>query len=397
MQLYIKQKPLFPCVLTSNEKGVFESNLNCLKKIPLDKVVYRKEDDFTKLEIRSSEKNRSIQNIMISNDIRCVYNEANFKGELKNILGEEIDTIYHVGNYKLYSFSINEEDLAFNDKYINELNEISKTKISDKEKASKIEDIFKRTGFFIPLKIYIGGIFSYQNETKLNNTDKEEKEKYSLNVQKGLLGNENDFSNSYLKKNKAKNSSKKIKIIGGDIFKEDLEEWKKTVKLDNANIIEYSNLISSKDIIPLELKKELEKPLQLVEEKYAIRKKYFDRIHSLKEKKYNLINKQNYGNFEEGELEECKNRYEPEIYVEKFKFFGDKSFFYWTTEYFEKSFKDLIVGFKIIGTRKDNYYNGQWTIMNNPILSHDIKIQFVSQFYRVEKFLIEVYLMKTPN
>ena len=54
----------------------------------------------------------------------------------------------------------------------------------------------------------------------------------------------------------------------------------------------------------------------------------------------------------------------------------------WKAKIFEKKFNDLIVGFKIIGNRKENYYNGSWEIMNNPILSKEIKIKFVSQFYR---------------
>ena len=163
IELYIKQKPIFPCFLTSTDNGEFESNLNCLKKIPLDKVIYRKEDDFKMLKVTSYEKNSSVQKVMISNNISYIYNEANFKAELKNVLGEEINTTYNVGKYRLYSFSVNEEDLALNDKYINELNEISKRDISDNDKALKIEDIIKRTGFFIPLKIYIGGIFSYED------------------------------------------------------------------------------------------------------------------------------------------------------------------------------------------------------------------------------------------
>ena len=50
-----------------------------------------------------------------------------------------------------------------------------------------------------------------------------------------------------------------------------------------------------------------------------------------------------------------------------------------------------------IGNRKENYYNGKWTILNNPILSKEIKIKFVSQFYRAINYILELYLMKTPQ
>ena len=394
---YISQKPIFPCFLTSNDNGEFESNLNCLTKIPLKKIIYRKEDDFKVLKVTSDENTRLVQNANISNDITCVFSEANYKIELKNIFKKERNSIYHIGRYRLYSFSVNEEDLVFNDKYINELNQISERDISDEDKALKIDDVFRRTGFFIPLKIYIGGIFSYENIKIEKETASEKNEKFSLDFQKGLLGNKNSLTYSAKDKNNGKNTYKSLKIIGGDIFKEDLDQWKKTVNLDNSNIIEYSNLISAKDILPLKLKNKLEIPLKLVEEKYTKRKKFFNKIHFLKEKQYNLIDQKDYGNFQEGELEVCQKRFEPEIYVEKIKFYAETTFFYWTTKIFERSFDDLIVGFKIIGNRENNYYNGEWTILNNPILSHDIKIKFVSQFYRVINFIIEVYLMKTPK
>ena len=67
------------------------------------------------------------------------------------------------------------------------------------------------------------------------------------------------------------------------------------------------------------------------------------------------------------------------------------------TKILEKKFNDIIVGFKIIGNRKENYYNGKWTILNNPILSKEIKIKFVSQFYRAINYILELYLMKTPQ
>ena len=69
----------------------------------------------------------------------------------------------------------------------------------------------------------------------------------------------------------------------------------------------------------------------------------------------------------------------------------------WQTEILNERFKDIIVGLKIIGNRDNNDYNGEWTIMNNPILSHDLKIKFESRWLRKINYIIEVYLMIEPK
>ena len=133
----------------------------------------------------------------------------------------------------------------------------------------------------------------------------------------------------------------------------------------------------------------------MIEEKYEMRKLYFEQIDELKSQKLDVINKENYENFDVGIQQECNK---PKIYLETMKIFVETSYFeMWKTKIFEKKFNDIIVGFKIIGNRTENYYNGKWTIMNNPILSKEIKIKFVSQFYRAINYKLYVYLMKTPQ
>jgi hypothetical protein len=306
---------------------------------------------------------------------------------LKNISCEKNSFTYQITKYKLLSININEEDLFFSEKYINEFNEISKCEESDEEKANKIEKIFKRTGFFIPLKIYLGGIFSFKNE---NSKTVEKQQKQNSTNLIDLCVN---FTNNFFSDNK--NSYNNIKIIGGDVNNYDKEKWIKTINLENSNVIEYSNLISSQNILSLDLKNKLKKPLQMIEEKYETRKIYFEQIDELKNQKLDFINKENYENFDAGIQQECNK---PKIYLETMKIFVDTSYFeMWKTKIFEKKFNDIIVGFKIIGNRTKNYYNGKWTILNNPILSKEIKIKFVSQFYRVINYKLHVYLMKTPQ
>ena len=385
----INNKPCFPCLLNGNDKGGIESNLNCLKRIPKEKIIFYKENKKEDLEIKSDKSNISKINEIFFGNIFMpeIFSELIFSSELKNISCEKNSFTYQIRKYKLLSININEEDLSFSEKYINEFNENSKCEESDEEKANKIEKIFKRTGFFIPLKIYLGGIFSYKNENS-KTVEKQEK-KNSMNFIDLCV----DFTNNFFYGNK--NSYNNIKIIGGDVNNYDKEKWIKTINLENSNVIEYSNLISSQNILSLDLRNKLKKPLQMIEEKYEMRKLYFEQIDELKSQKLDVINKENYENFEVGIQQECNK---PKIYLETMKIFVDTSYFeMWKTKIFEKKFNDIIVGFKIIGNRTENYYNGKWTIMNNPILSKEIKIKFVSQFYRAINYKLYVYLMKTPQ
>ena len=385
----INNKPCFPCLLNGNDKGGIESNLNCLKRIPKEKIIFYKENKKENLEIKSDKSNISKINEIFFGNIFMpeIFSELIFSSELKNISCEKNSFTYQIRKYKLLSININEEDLSFSEKYINEFNENSKCEESDEEKANKIEKIFKRTGFFIPLKIYLGGIFSYKNENS-KTVEKQEK-KNSMNFIDLCV----DFTNNFFYGNK--NSYNNIKIIGGDVNNYDKEKWIKTINLENSNVIEYSNLISSQNILSLDLRNKLKKPLQMIEEKYEMRKLYFEQIDELKSQKLDVINKENYENFEVGIQQECNK---PKIYLETMKIFVDTSYFeMWKTKIFEKKFNDIIVGFKIIGNRTENYYNGKWTIMNNPILSKEIKIKFVSQFYRAINYKLYVYLMKTPQ
>ena len=274
----INNKPCFPCLLNGNDKGGIESNLNCLKRIPKEKIIFYKENKKEDLEIKSDKSNISKINEIFFGKIFMpeIFSELIFSSELKNISCEKNSFTYQITKYKLLSININEEDLSFSEKYINEFNEISKCEESDEEKANKIEKIFKRTGFFIPLKIYLGGIFSYKNENS-KTVEKQEK-KNSMNLIDLCVNLTNNFFSGN------KNSYNNIKIIGGDVNNYDKEKWIKTINLENSNVIEYSNLISSQNILSLDLRNKLKKPLQMIEEKYEMRKLYFEQIDELKSK-----------------------------------------------------------------------------------------------------------------
>ena len=179
-------------------------------------------------------------------------------------------------------------------------------------------------------------------------------------------------------------------IIGGDKNEKNFEKWTQSVEISNSNIIECTNIIEAKNILPNELKDKLKKPLQLVEEKYLKRRKYFQYINSLKDIELNV--KKGYNDISKGI---CKEGNIPEIYKKEIYVYGDKSFGY-TKKIISEAFEDIIVGFKIISKRDDDY-NGEWDIKFNPLLKKEINISFESQFLRVEKYMLYVYLMKFPE
>ena len=106
----------------------------------------------------------------------------------------------------------------------------------------------------------------------------------------------------------------------------------------------------------------------------------------------NLDEYKGYDDFSKGI---CKENDIPEIYRKEIDFYAKKSFPY-TTKTVSESFEDIIVGFKLISKRDDDK-NGEWDIKFNPLLKKEINITFTSQFVRVEKYMIYIYLMRFPD
>ena len=391
-----KYKLCFPCLLNVNDNGELESNLNCLKKIPKKNINFKienqREEEMIKSDINNSLKNEAV--FSKSFIIPKIFSEFLFKTELNNISEEQIKKTYQITKYKLLSININKEHLSFSEDIINEFKEISKSYESDEVKAEKIENVFRETGFKIPLKIYLGGIYSIKDKESYYGKKQNEKNSFEVKFlqQKIIKKERENKENKYKSENY--NTYNNVNIIGGDVLNYNKEDWIKTINLENSNVIEYSNIIDTQSILSLELRNKLSKPLKMVAEKYKMRDFYLKNITSLKEERIKLLNYSDNKNFEKGNIQECK----PHIYLKKEKVRIDISYFkMWNTFFYERNFKDIIVGLKIIGNRDDNEYNGEWTILNNPILSKEIKIKFESQFYRVINYFIEIYLMKTPE
>ena len=79
-------------------------------------------------------------------------------------------------------------------------------------------------------------------------------------------------------------NSEKI-IIGGDLKKDNFEDWKLSINEKNAEIINYDNIIKITDLLDEDIKIKLKIPLKIIDEKYEKRKNYYETVNKLKKKK----------------------------------------------------------------------------------------------------------------
>lgn len=148
--------------------------------------------------------------------------------------------------------------------FLKKFEEIANNSSSDQMKAKEIDEIFENQGYYIPLKIYIGGIIINRYNDKNYKLFKEDINLSGEDIRKIFI-NEN------------------TQIIGGEKVKKILNFGNKVYKFLILIIIECSNIIEAKNILPNQLKEKLKKPLQLVKEKYLKRTKYIEYINSLKD------------------------------------------------------------------------------------------------------------------
>lgn len=391
IEQFLKRSPIIPCFLISKNGGKIETTIDGFEKksIPIEKI---KENYFKSLYLENDEDFQLIIDKNISSQIEMHGNGSNFKYKLEDMKAKNLSDKTFVGEYKLYSFNIREEDLSFSKYYIDQFKNIAKSGSSNEEKAKKLDEIFQRIGYYIPKKIYIGGmLINHINTIKSRKTYNEIIElKSTFNKDVKIDG---EYSNS--KKSNLDNifKSEKTEIIGGNYNAKNFEEWIKSININNANVIECANIITAKNILDFKLRKDLEVPLEIIEDKYLRRKKYIEYIEEI-----NDINLGFYqGNFDliKGKVKETKEASEPEIYVKKFYIEEEPSFSI-TKIKFSQDFNDIIVGLKIIENRKDDYA-GEWKFKDNPLGGKKISITFTSCYMRKQTFTIAVYLMKFPE
>lgn len=368
---------------------------NCFSKIPFNKLEYQEQYKFCsdKIYVKSNSSINNIETLGIKNNIDFIaQSDTDFKSDFCNDNNYKTKTSYYICKYILCSVKIDKSQIHFNDDYKNLFKRIAKSHESDNDKASRLEEIFKSTGFYVPLQIDIGGMF--MSSMYSYNMNYLYRRNYSFVNNFGIKDYFNNATNyNNLNNNKCSElfSNDTKKIIGGNIYEENLESWKLSINERNAMPVGYKNFVKITDFINYKIKSKLFKPLEIIEKKYELRIKYLEKIEVLKDRKKNYIcGKFSYNN---GINEESD---EPYIYCREFNVNAEWKFLSRVEREINESYYDIIVGWKIDNVLNDDI-NGTWTLENDPILTNDINCRFLSNFCRGLKYNIRIYLMRRPE
>lgn len=364
------------------------------KKIPFGKIIPEKKEEeiseFTVSEVNSS--NLGTLDFKNEVNLKILFNEAYFKSTKKEERYKK--SVYYVVKVIRYTLTIPPKYIEFDDKSLIETFK-NKKGLNDEELSRKLDADFNCIGFYVPLKIEIGGKIYFKVDELFQN--------YHSNNSFNLSGNL-DFNTIKDKMNSIKLSeenlksifsSQQIKIIGGDIYAKDFESWKKTITLDNAQVIGYKNLKPIEDFIPDKYYPKLKGAIELLNKKYNTREEYmkiYEKVLKIKNDK-KIIHMKKKGSFQEGE---CYTRKNPNIFVESYPFKNNGRPFKKIPSPANITCKNIIVGWKIIDNWKDGT-NGDWEIYDCPLLSTKINIDFISKIFRGQNFTLEIYVMETPD
>ena len=396
IEKYLESKNPLPCFLKTNN-GNFEVYNNGFEKITLKDIKYEemitgREFEFASFESELSSQNNGEMSQEAFLDITFYHCDASFNREAKNLQNYHIKKKSLVGKCILYKVSIDPIKIKLSPFIIDEINNIANSSKPNYKKAIELDKKFGSYGFFVPLQIYIGGMFS-NNDENLKSLETNNSQ-INLKAHAYYKKNEGNFKHINLTKREMqeffKSSQRKIK--GGDIYKTDIDSWKDSLTVLNSEIIGYSNLKEITDFIPQNIKQKIEEPLEFIERKYEIRKKYCEVINNLKELKDNQIKKGNH----DINVGICEEREIPKIYIVKYEAKGDGKFFQSINKRVSDSYEDIIVGYQIISCWGDGT-NGDWSLKGNPLLKKSCDFSFESQLFRGERFKVNVYLMKFPE
>ena len=394
LQEYLQNKIILPCSIKING-GNFEYS-NCFNKVPIEKLELIKKQEYQNVVINIEEKNKTIGILDINNytDINIINFDSLIQNNVMNVNNKLNKSRHYIGKYILYSIDLKPDFFIFSNFYLERFNQIAGNEISsDIEKAKELDDIFKTIGYYAPLQIEIGGMFITDMKELSSSCNKDSSSKIKSELKSDKASNQfelNKMNSSDLLK--LFKSEKKV-IKGGDINTQDFEKWKETINMNNADIISYKNLMKLQDLLDYKIKNALRKPLELVEKKYQIRKKYFEIIENLKEQKkrgkIEGVNSDGNGITQESN--------EPKIVRNNLFKINAKSKFLASQEHsYNQYFDDIIVGWKIISKWNDGT-NGKYIIKEDPLLTHSVNMNFFSKFCRGQRFDIEIYTMKIPD
>ena len=381
-----KYSEIFPFALRTNKEGVIEIENSMFEEISEDKLSFKKENslNYEKKEIEQESKSSYNYDFAISIDT-SFYCDGKFQRKIQETKGN-LNKIYLTGaKYNNCSLSVKRENIVFSKSFLNKIKDVVEDDLTDAEKAKELDKLFKDYGYYIPLKIYIGGYFYEDMNINKNKEIMKKFLDFQANMKTSFIdasGNYNSQSENYLK-NFFHNENLVIK--GGDINKESFDDWKLSINYNNSEIIDYSNIIKITDLINDALDKQTRKllkiPLSLVDEKYNKREKYYNYLIKVKEF-------YNYGKIEGNDSKRNGiTEIDDLIYSEYIDMRDDKDIDY--------TYKDLIVGWKVHSFWQDGT-NGKYT-MTDPIRANRVIANFKTRMFRDLHYSLEIFFLKCPE
>ena len=391
---FLKNNKIFPCLLVP-DNGEIKTNFGCFNEFTNDKINNSEENVFRIKKYKNESNFQIVEESSLSKTLKYIKEELNIN-TFSSSKEEKNSNNIIIGKYKTYSFRINEKDISFNDDYNKKFEKIAQDNSTDEQKVQYLEDIFKEIGFYIPLKAYIGGYFyNCYNSSNINANQLKNKKNMSQSSSfDSFFNNQGDIKDTHIKSVKQIYADSNTKIKGGENSINDFDKWKKSIKLSNSQVVQYTNLIEVTNLLSPNLKHLLKIPIQIIEKKYKKRRKYFDLIELYKNTKLNSLKGQD--GIVCGKVLECNDPDEVEIYCKQFMVKETGQFLKHQIKEIKESFTDIIIGFRINSCWNDGT-NGTWTLEEDPLFKTKINVKFVSKLFRGERFDLEVYLMKYPN
>ena len=379
----------FPCAI--KEEGynsVFEN-------IEKNKYEIHKGNHFDYVQIDSSESLEKIKSFGTQNDFELNYlrNNNQFKLQIDSCLSNSCNTTYFLGKYILYTINIKEDYINLTKKNNEKFQRIANSSSTDEEKLEDLETVLNTIGYYVPTQLEIGGKFITKDITSSNQGFFSSKMKSDTDIQTSFFNNKNktDFKSEQEIQNLFSRSSKNIK--GGDTSQYNFEAWKKSINLDNAEVIGYSSFTPIEDFIDPDTRQKLSGVIRLLNRKYKARKEYLQIISNLKNNNISaVIGKERVGSYEIGI---CREQDYPKIRCIKAECKGDGQDWKSIEMKCSKNFKEIIVGWKVNDLWRDGT-NGKWTLINNPLLTRGIELDFNSKLFRGQHFGIDIYVMEEP-
>ena len=372
-----------PCVIKSSDTNIERYN-RCFNELSSSKFRVYKENRTSIEEMENKENNEIIKDDEVSLGLSVFGQGAEGKLGRKTEEKSSIENSAIVAMRILYTISINEEeDITFKKSFLDKIEKIAKLECSDEEKAKELDKIFQTTGIYIPLKMYIGGLFKYNTE-KMNQAEKKEylrELSANANLEQYLVEVKSSYNHKDSQESNIDSLKKKTSCIGGDI-NQNYDDWLKTVNIKNSDFIQYSEFREIFDFLNDDLKKQLSKPIDIIKKKYKKRISYAKIIEQLK------ITKGEQLFLDDIDEEDLPEIYDDVIYLKK-----EKALFGSVEAEVQKSYKDIIIGLKINSAQEKN----GTPIFKSPILKKEINIKFKSNFCCPLKYEIKVYLMKYPG